>query len=155
MHFLIDFLLIRGHFIIVIWQQYLLLSDLRNKDLLTEVPLLAYPNILKNCGFQCNFNIWGWTKKEISVHKNSNPRPLNNRYFCHITIIKWSQINKKNPSERAYFEKFLILDLFPNKFPIVTLKIYHHQKEKSYRGPMEVFGNGMTRGTTWEGVEVT
>ena len=33
--------------------------------------------------------------------------------------------------------------------------VYHHGKEKSYRGPMEVFGNGMTRGTTWEDVEVT
>ena len=47
-----------------------------------------------------------------------------------------------------------MLGPFPIKFPIVTLKIYNHWKEKSYRGPMEVFGNGMTRGTTWEGVEV-
>ena len=46
-----------------------------------------------------------------------------------------------------------IIGPFPIKFPIVTLKIYHHRKEKSYRGPMEVFGNGMTRGTTWEGVK--
>ena len=34
------------------------------------------------------------------------------------------------------------------------LKIYHHRKEKSYRGSTGSFGNGMTRGTTWEGVEV-
>ena len=33
------------------------------------------------------------------------------------------------------------------------LKIYQHQKEKSYRGSRDRFGNGMTRGTTWEGVE--
>ena len=39
------------------------------------------------------------------------------------------------------------------KFPIVTLKIYHHRKEKSYIGSRDSFGNGMTRGTTWEGVE--
>ena len=48
-----------------------------------------------------------------------------------------------------------MLGPFPIKFPTVTPKIYHHGKEMSYRGPMEVFGNGMTRGTTWEGVEVT
>ena len=33
------------------------------------------------------------------------------------------------------------------------LKIYQHRKEKSYRGSRDSFGNGMTRGTTWEGVE--
>ena len=33
------------------------------------------------------------------------------------------------------------------------LKTYHHRKEKSYRGSRDSFGNGMTRGTTWEGVQ--
>ena len=33
------------------------------------------------------------------------------------------------------------------------LKTYHHRKEKSYIGSRDCFGNGMTRGTTWEGVE--
>ena len=46
MHFFMDLLLIRDHFIIVIWQKYLLLSGLRNRDMLMEVPFLAYPNIL-------------------------------------------------------------------------------------------------------------
>ena len=46
-----------------------------------------------------------------------------------------------------------MLGPFSIKFPIVMLKIYHHRKEKSYRGSRDSFGNGMTRGTTWEGVE--
>ena len=43
--------------------------------------------------------------------------------------------------------------MFSIKFPIAKLKIYHHRKEKSYRDSRDRFGNGMTRGTTWEGVE--
>ena len=50
--------------------------------------------------------------------------------------------------------RFFFKDPFSIEFPIVTLKIYHHRKEKSYRGSRDSFGNGMTRGTTWEGVEV-
>ena len=46
-----------------------------------------------------------------------------------------------------------MLGPFSIKFPIVMLKIYHHRKENSYRGSRDSFGNGMTRGTTWEGVE--
>ena len=40
------------------------------------------------------------------------------------------------------------------KFPIIMLKTYHHQKEKSYRGSTDCFGNGMIRGSTWKGVNV-
>jgi hypothetical protein len=47
----------------------------------------------------------------------------------------------------------LILGPFSIKFPTVVLKIYQHRKEKSYRGSRESFGNGMTRVTTWEGVD--
>ena len=46
-----------------------------------------------------------------------------------------------------------ILGPFFFNFSIVALKIYHLRKEKSYRGSRDSFGNGMTSGTTWEGVE--
>ena len=52
-----------------------------------------------------------------------------------------------------FFGDISILGPFSIKFPIVKLKIYHHRKEKSYRGTRDSFGNGMTRGTTWESVE--
>ena len=111
------------------------------------------PKYLENCRFQCNFKIWGWAEKGISVHKNHVLRPLYNRYFCHITIVKWSRINKKSIRKCILWDTF-ILGLFSIKFPIVTLKTYHHRKEKSYRGSRDSFGNGMTRETSWEGVEV-
>ena len=105
------------------------------------------PKYFENCHFQCNFKIWGWPKKGSSVHKNQFLRTLYNRYFCHITIIKWSRINKKS-MKRVHFWDIFVLGPFSIKFPIVTLKIYHHRKEKSYRGAMAGFGNGMTRVTT-------
>ena len=112
------------------------------------------PKYFQNCRFQWNFKIWGQPKKGSSVLKNQFLRPLYNRYFCHITIVKWSRIIQKSIKKCVFYDIF-ILGPFPIKFPTVTPKIYHHVKEKSYRGPMEVFGNGMTRGTTGEGVEVT
>ena len=48
-HFFMDFLLIRDHFIIVIWQ-----SGLRNGDLVTEVPFQAYTNIWKIAVFNAS-----------------------------------------------------------------------------------------------------
>ena len=55
--------------------------------------------------------------------------------------------------KKFIFRDIIILGQFSIKFPIVTFKIYHHRKEKSYRRSRDSFGNGMTRGTTWEGVE--
>ena len=111
------------------------------------------PKYFENCLFQCNFKIWGWAKKEIFVHKNHVLRPLYNWYFFHITIVKWSRSNKKSIRKCIFLDIF-ILGPFSIKFTIVTLKTYHHRKEKSYRGSRDSFENGITRGTTWEGVEV-
>ena len=61
----------------------------------------------------------------------------------------------KKSIRKCIFIIILILGPLIIEFPFVKLKIYHHWKKKSYRSPMEVFGNGMTRGTTGEGVEVT
>ena len=68
--------------------------------------------------------------------------------------MKWSQIKLKIHQKVHFWDIFIFWPV-SIKFPIVlvTLKIYHHRKEKSYRGSKDSFGNGMTRGTTWEGVE--
>ena len=50
--------------------------------------------------------ICGYPRNETSGHKNLIPRPQYNRYFCHIAIIKWSQIYKKNPSESVLYKIF-------------------------------------------------
>ena len=111
------------------------------------------PKYFENCRFQFNFKIWGRPKKGSSVHKNQFLRPLYNRYFCHITIVKWCRIIQKSIKKYIFLDIF-ILGPFSIKFPTVVLKIYQHRKEKSYRGSRDSFGNGMTRVTTWEGVEV-
>ena len=91
------------------------------------------PKYLENCRFQCNSKIPGRAEKGISVHKKSNLRPLDNRYFCHITNVKWSWISKKSIKKCICFN-ILILGPLIIEFPFVKLKIYHHRKEKSYRG---------------------
>ena len=95
--------------------------------------LSGTPKYFENCRFQCNFKIWDWAKKGVSVHKNYVLRPLYNRYFCHIIIVKMSWINQKS-IQKCIFLDIFILGLFSIKFPIVTLKTYHLRKEKSYRG---------------------
>ena len=97
------------------------------------------------------FKIFGYARNGTSVNKKPFLRPQNNRYFCHITIMKWSRINKK--SIKGHFLRYFYFSPFSIKFPTVTLKIYQHWKEKSYRGSRDSFGNGMTTVTTWEGVE--
>ena len=62
-----------------------------------------------------------------------------------MSILKWSQNNKKKTFKKIIFWDIYILGSFSIKFFIVKLKTYHHRKEKSY--------TGMTWGTTWEGVE--
>ena len=98
------------------------------------------------------FEIFGCARNGTSVHKNHVLRPLYKRHFCHITIFKWSRINKNSIKKWIFWDIFILV-LFSIEFPIVTLKNYHHRKEKSYRGSRDGFGNGMTRGTTWAGVE--
>ena len=90
------------------------------------------------------FKIFGYARNGTSVNKNPFLRPLYNRYFCHITIVKWSRIIQKS-IKKCIFWDILILCPFSIRFPTVTLKIYQHRKEKSYRGSRDSFGNGMTR----------
>ena len=88
-----DFLEIQDHFLIVMLQKYLQLSGLRNWDFLMEVSFLAYQIFLKIAVLLQYTNL-GLGQKGISGHKTLILRPLKNRYFSHITIIKWSQISK-------------------------------------------------------------
>ena len=98
------------------------------------------------------FKISGCARNGTSVNKNHVSRPLCNRYFCHITIVKWSWINQKSIKKLIFWD-IIILNPFSIKSLIVTFKTYHHRKENNNRGSRDSFGNGMTRGTTWEGVE--
>ena len=82
MHFSLDFLYIQDHFIIVIWQKYLLLSDLINRFLLTEVPFLAYPNILKIAVFIARDSIFCSSQQTTSFeNKQIFPSPVQEAVF--------------------------------------------------------------------------
>ena len=117
-----------------------------------EIPFLAQPQILKLHWKRQFSKYLGMTKMALSS--------TNHYFWHHFTIntfailLLWSGLGlTKNSSKKCCFWDIFILGPFSIKFPIVTPKIYHHWKEKSYRGSRDSFGNGMIGGTTWEGVE--
>ena len=59
------------------------------------MPFPAYPIIKKTAVFNAISKSGVRLKKGIFGLKNPIPRPLLNRYFCHIIVIKWYQISKK------------------------------------------------------------
>ena len=54
--------------------------------------VVGIPKYLKNTCKAGYFNICGYAKNFTYEGPSSILRPLYNRYFCHITIEKWSQI---------------------------------------------------------------
>ena len=65
-------------------------------------------------------NIFGYAKNTTSEGPRSILRPLYNRYFCHITIKKWSQICTRT-IRNGFFKDILFLSSFPIVIPIVNL----------------------------------
>ena len=88
------------------------------------------PKYFKNCRFQCNFN----------------------RYFCHITIIKWSQ-NCQNFTRKVFFLNIEYWGLFPIDIPILAFKTYHHPLNSTHRSKSGVFGIAWVLVIIWEHVE--
>ena len=103
---------------------------------LISVDRSAISGIFYNCVFQCNFYFWGKAKKRISGLKNQILISLYNRYFCHLTLLRWSRISK-NPSERAILEVFL----FQVCFPLNSLLEPSKFKVLEMACPGEQFGN--------------
>ena len=54
--------------------------------------VVVIPKYLKNACKAGYLNIFGYAKNTTSDGPTSILRPLYNRYFCHITIEKWSQV---------------------------------------------------------------
>ena len=50
---------------------------------------------------------FGYVRNDPSSHKNTIPRQLNNRYFGHITIIKWSRICQ-NSIRKCFFKNIFL-----------------------------------------------
>ena len=79
------------------------------------------PMFLGNCHFQCKFEIIGQAKKGLSVQKSPILRPLYNRYFCQITIIKWSRIHQ-NSTRKCFFGDIFSKYPFSIIFPIIAAR---------------------------------
>ena len=75
-------------------------------------------NVKITC-FACVFQIFGYANNTTSDGPSAILRPLYNRYFCHITIEKWSQIYTRN-IRKCFFEDILFLGAFPIVIPIVN-----------------------------------
>ena len=54
--------------------------------------VVGIPKYLKNACNTGYFNIFGYAKNTTSDGPTSFLRTLYNRYFCHITIEKWSRV---------------------------------------------------------------
>ena len=152
MHFLMDFLLIQEHFTIVILQKYLLYSGLGFEFLRTKIHFLVQLQILK-LHWKRQFSKYLGMPEMVLLSTNLHFRDHSSIDTFAILLL-WSGLRlTKNPLKSEFFKDIFMLGPFSIKCPIVSLKIYHHRKEKSYRGSRDSFGNSMTRGTTWEGVE--
>ena len=64
------------------------------------------PNFFLIACFACIFPIFEKARKRPSISPNQILRPLNNRYFCHTTIAKWSQ-NCTRTIRKCFFRDIL------------------------------------------------
>ena len=75
--------------------------------------------IVKITCFACIFQIFGYANNTTSDGPSAILRPLYNRYFCHITIKKWSLIYTRT-IRKCLFKDILFLGAFPILIPIVN-----------------------------------
>jgi hypothetical protein len=71
---------------------------------------------------------FGYARNGTSCSGTKNLRLLNNIYFYHITIIKWSQICTRT-IRKFFFGNILFLAPCTIEIPILTQKFYTHRKK--------------------------
>ena len=86
-------------------------------------------------GFQYYFKIIGQAKKGVSVHNNPILRPLYDRYFCHISIIKWFQICQ-NSIKKNFFGEIFCFAFTPMYFPLKPLEWW---RGHNFRPNIQIF----------------
>ena len=85
------------------------------------------PQVFKNAYKTGIFKKFGYARNDTSVHKNQILRPLYNRYFCHITIKKWSR-NCIRTIRKCFFCNIYFPRLFPIEISITPLNIARSRK---------------------------
>ena len=76
------------------------------------------------------FKIFGYARNGTSVNKNPFLRPVYNRYFCHITVVKWSRYARKGTSVNK--NPFLI-PLYNRYFCHITIVKWSRIIQKSIK----------------------
>ena len=79
--------------------------------------VVGIPKYLKNACKAGYFNIFGYAKNTTSDGSTSILRPLYNRYFCHITMEKWSQICTRTIKNGFFFQGYSVFGLVPYRNP--------------------------------------
>ena len=102
---------------IVKWSQNCIFVD-RNS-------ISGSPQVLKNAYKTGIFKKFGNARNDTSVHKIQILRPLYNRYFCHITIKKWSR-NCTRTIRKCFFCNIYFFTPFPIEISITPLKKWPH-----------------------------
>ena len=83
--------------------------------------VVGIPKYLKYACKAGYSNIFGYAKNTTSDGPSSILGPLYNRYFCHITVEKWSRICTWT-IKNVFFKDFLFFfGLFPMVIPIINL----------------------------------
>ena len=82
--------------------------------------VVGIPKYIKNARKAGYFKKLYYAKNTTSDGPSSILRPLCCRYFCQITIEKWSQICTRTIT-KGFFKDILFLGLFPIVIPIVNL----------------------------------
>ena len=85
-----------------------------------RIGVVGIPKFLKNACKAGYFTIFGYAKNITSDGPTLILRPLYNRYFCHITIEKLSQICTRT-IRNGFFKDIQFLASFPIVVPIVNI----------------------------------
>ena len=105
-HFLLVLGQIWDHFIIVMWQKYLLLSGLRFWFTLPEIPFLTYPKLSIICVFNAVSKKWTWPKTGLLSMKIKIWDHFTINTFA--TLLLWSGLRfALGLSESVFFRIFL------------------------------------------------
>ena len=98
--------------------------------------VFGIPKYLKNACKAGYFNFFGYVKNTTSDGPTSILRALYNRYFCHFTIEKWSQICTMTIIN-DFFKDIKFLALFHIVIPIVNI-IANFDHERVELSPWKV-----------------
>ena len=76
--------------------------------------------------FACICQLFGYANNNTSDSPSVILRPFYDRYFCHITIEKWSHICTRTIT-KCLFEDILFLGAFPIVIPNVSISNLDHE----------------------------